>query len=124
MVQEKVLDSAVSDELSVHVVWLPVLKNDSYEAALKAQLLIPDARATHYWDGEQDLGIAYAERVELPSGRDLAWDIYFVFERGTRWEKRLPYPTDWAHQLGLDERHLKDGSKLQGAVRTILAASE
>jgi hypothetical protein len=66
----------------------------------------------HYWDGEQKLGRAYGRVVELPRGRKLAWDVYFAFAPGTTWSAAPPAPADWAHQLGLDERHLGDGERL------------
>jgi hypothetical protein len=121
VVQQKVLESIDSKDLVVHVVWMPVLKNDSFEAAKKAPFLIPDARAFHYWDADQDLGRVYGRIVELPRGRELAWDIYFVFEPGVSWEDKPPAPTNWAHQLGIDERHLEDGDNLQEMVKALVS---
>ena len=118
--QDKVMDAIDSEDLAVHVVWMPVLQNDNFKAAQKAPVLVPDSRASHYWDGDQDLGKAYGRIVELPRGRELAWDIYFVFEPGIVWEDKPPFPSDWAHQLGMDERHLKDGDQLQASVQSIV----
>ncbi len=100
--------------------WTPVLGNDDRDASLVSRDLIPDARAVHYWDGDLDLGLAYGRAVVLPPGRDLAWDVYFVFDQGTRWEGNLPVPAEYAHQLGMDERHLGDGSRLRRLVREAL----
>ena len=72
MVQSEVLDKIDDERLVVHVVWTPVLQNDNYDAAVTAPQLIPDARATHYWDGDMVLGTAYGKVVELPNGRDFA----------------------------------------------------
>ena len=82
--------------------------------------LIPDPRARHYWTEEQSLGMAYGKIVKLPRGRDLAWDIYFVFDAGVKWEEAPPMPADWAHQLGIDERSLADGSTFRDAVESLL----
>lgn len=113
-----------SDELSVHVVWTPVLASDSFEAAQQAPELIPDYRAKHYWDNDRSLGLAYARVVELPRGRALAWDIYFTYGRGAEWTSSPPEPAYWAHQLGFDERLLLDGDALIASLEEALAETE
>ena len=120
MVLENVLAKIPDEGLSVHVVWTPVLKSDNFEATRSAQKLIPDPRALHYWDGDQNLGKAYGSVLELPRGRELAWDIYFAYEEGVIWEETVPVPSHWVHQLGRDERHLDDGSGLREALRNLL----
>lgn len=120
MVQEKVLDVIDSEDVSAHIVWMPVLRGDNFDAAERAPKLIPDVRARHYWDGDQDIGKLYGRIVELPIGRELAWDIYFVFEPGVVWDEVAPVPTDWAHQLGRDERLLEEGDGLYAAVKKLV----
>ena len=120
MVQENLLNWIDSDKLRVHVVWTPVLSGDSREVVERSQLIIYDERATHYWDGEQHLGQLYGEIIELPIGRDLAWDIYFVFDEGVEWRSRAPSPVAWAHQLAMDERHLRDGDRLKTSIEGLL----
>ena len=120
MVQREVLNKVKADNLLVHVVWTPVLGNDNRDAAVAAEELFDDERVLQYWDGDLDLGLAYGRIVELPAGRDLAWDIYFVFDEGTRWEGSLPVPAEFAHQLGMDERHLGDGNRLRRLVEEAL----
>ncbi len=124
MVQENILEQIDDDRLRVHVVWMPVLGGDDRAAAEKAPELITDSRATHYWNGDQSLGIVYGKTVELPRGRDLAWDIYFVFDTGVEWGAQAPLPTDWAHRLGQDQRHLEDGRRLRQAIEALLEAIE
>lgn len=116
-----VLNHADSDDLIVDVVWISVLPNDSLEEARKAQILIPDARAVHFWDGDQALGMVYGQTLDLPNGRDLAWDIYFGFDRGTKWGDTVPIPADFAHQLGIDDQHLREGDGLQAFMDRLLA---
>ena len=120
MVQKEVLDEIKDENLRVHVVWTPVLRNDDRDASLESRDLIPDPRAVHYWDEDLDLGLAYGRAVSLPPGRDLAWDIYFVFDRGAKWEGELPAPAEFSHQLGRGERYLGDGSRLRDLVRGAL----
>ena len=97
-----------------------MLQGDSRQVAETSQHLIYDERATHYWDGDQSLGLLYGEIVELPMGRQLAWDIYFAYDEGAEWTGNPPPPAAWAHQLGRDDRHLGEGDKLREAVEAFL----
>ncbi len=112
-----------TDQLSLQVVWMPVLGPDDAAAALEAEPILADPRSAHFWDAEQSLGKMYGKVLTLPRGRSLAWDIYFVYAAGVEWKDELPLPTDWQHQLGMDERHL-DGEKLREAVVALLPESE
>lgn len=112
MVREDVLEKVKSDDLAVLAVWMPVLKSDNAIAGKKAEPLLPDPRVIHYWDAENSLGKLYGRQLTLPRGRQLAWDVYFVYAPGIRWEDEPPEPTAWMHQLGRDERHL-DGDALR-----------
>lgn len=116
---DEVLELVDSDDLSVIAVWMPVLQSDNAEAGKKAEPLLPDPRVVHYWDGDSSLGKLYGRIVDLPRGRQLAWDIYFVFAPGVTWDEEPPPPTQWMHQLGRDERHL-DGGKLRQMITELL----
>jgi len=120
VVLKNVLEPLAGKELAVHVVWAPVLGSDNFEAGQRAHTLLPDPRVKFYWDGDKDLGLAYGETVELPRGRELAWDIYFAFAPDVVWNESVPEPTHWAHQLGQDDRRLGDGRPLRAAVETLL----
>ncbi len=101
-----------------------MLRDDDYDSAVISQNLISDTRATHYWDGEMALGMAFGQDVVLPSGRDFAWDIYFAFDDEIIWNHRVPQPADFAHQLGRDDRHLGNGDRLREMVEGLLAELE
>jgi len=123
VVHDDVLKRIESDDLSVIAVWMPVLASDNAEEGKKAERLLADPRVTHYWDGDNALGKLYGRALELPRGRQLAWDIYFVYAPGVRWEEDLPEPTAWMHQLGSDERRLT-GDKLRGAIVDLLGLED
>lgn len=123
MVRENVLERVDSENLTVLAVWMPVLKSDNAEAGKKAEPLLPDSRVTHYWDADNSLGKLYGRQLTLPRGRQLAWDIYFVYAPGVRWEEEPPAPTAWMHQLAQDERHL-DGDTLRHKILEQLGIEE
>ena len=54
----------------------------------------------------------------------MAWDIYFVYAPGVRWEDEPPEPTEWMHQLGRDERHLGNGDTLRESILKLLGTDE
>ncbi len=116
---EDVLDQVESAELSAFAVWMPVLQADNAAAGLDAEALLTDPRVAHYWDEERSLGKLYGRLLTLPRGRQLAWDIYFVYAPGVTWEDEPPRPTAWMHQLGTDARHL-DGDVLRATIEELL----
>ncbi len=121
---DSVLEKVKSDDLSVLAVWMPVLASDNAEEGKKAEPLLADPRVTHYWDADRALGDLYGAQLPLSNGRKLAWDIYFVYAPGVRWEDELPEPTEWRHQLGRDEQHLGNGDTLRGAILKLLGTEE
>ena len=123
MVQQEVLEQVDSDDLSVFAVWMPVLGSDNAAAAKDAESLLPDDRVTHYWDDDNSLGKLYGRLLTLPRGRQLAWDIYFVYAPGIRWEEEPPRPTQWMHQLGRDER-LLNTDMLRGTILELLGMQQ
>jgi len=121
VVLENVLNEIDDEELEVYVVWIPVLAGDSLAEAEKAALTeVADDRVTHFWDGKQNLGRAYGKALEMPNGRDLAWDIYFTYAAGQQWGETLPDPADWSHQLGFDDRYLRDGARILESLEALL----
>jgi len=119
VVHDNVLEKVKSDDLAVLAVWMPVLESDNAEAGKKAESLLPDPRVVHYWDADLSLGKSYGRQLTLPRGRRLAWDIYFVYAPGVRWDNELPVPTAWMHQLGRDERQL-NGEALRTTIMDLL----
>jgi len=122
VVLEQVLNKIDNENLAVHVVWTPVLASDRETSVNAARKIFDgDDRVEQYWDGGQFLGKMYGRIVKLPRGRDLAWDIYFMFDRGTTWAAAAPPPppADWQHQLGMDERRL-NGDKLRASIEQLL----
>jgi hypothetical protein len=119
VVQQEILEAVTDERLKVYVVWTPVLREDDRQAAVKAIGEVSDERASHFWDADKSLGFALGKTVTLPRERELAWDVYFVFNAQAEWGDTPPKPTDWMHQLGTDERKL-DGEKLRASIEKLL----
>jgi hypothetical protein len=99
------LDKDSSRNIAVYVVWSRQLGAEEKHVA-DAMTLVPDARARHYWDGEELVGKAFQPVLDLPAP---AWDTWMLFDRTTTWRgDRAPTPAWWEHQLsvGPPERQL------------------
>jgi hypothetical protein len=79
-----------------------------------ATRFVPDARATHYWDGTGGTMRSYRATLALPED---AWDVYMVYGPDARWDSELPpKPVYWMHQLGSADEPRVKGPYLDPAV--------
>jgi hypothetical protein len=133
VVQEKVLEKVGGDRFKVLVVWVPMLADDSREAALKATTVFGDKRVSHFWDPNKKSALtfgkmmqaAFSKTYKVPKGDDAAWDVYLVFDAKTKWRDAVPVPEFWMHQLrGVDEKLLLDGEKVRESVVKLLKEKE
>jgi hypothetical protein len=82
--------------LEAFVVWVPELGAHENNVA-DATRLVPDARASHYWDPTEALGTAYGRLLPTPGA---AWDVYLLFGPSTTWPvSGVPNPSYWMQQL-------------------------
>ena len=86
--------------LKCHVIWLPMMPDDSPEEADLEAASFTDLPVTHRWDGERKLGSMFSETLGLKS---IAWDVYLLYGPGARWTSDVPpAPEFWMHQLPAD----------------------
>ena len=90
------LKSVESDEVVAYFIWLPCIRTDSKQEAIERTAEFHDPRVHNYWDETKVTGTAWQQRLGLPS---FAWDIYFLFDRSATWQKDVPQPNFWMHQL-------------------------
>jgi hypothetical protein len=81
-VQNQLLAQYPSDSLRVYAVWLPMLWSDARE--MWNGTTMPDARVTHFWDGEYKVGSWFAQHVDGYEG--IAWDTYYLYGPNAIWE--------------------------------------
>jgi hypothetical protein len=117
-----VLAELGSADVSIHVVWVPVLKGDTPEAAQDSALLLGNAeQVEHFWDVERALSNRYCELLGLEErGRTVAWDLYLIYARGARWTADPPMPSVWMQQLLLDDVEELERSALVSHLRQML----
>ncbi len=103
-------------------VWLPMLPQDSAAAAAEAARTYDDPRARHFYDPQRVTGQAIAS-VLGGAGR-VAWDTYLVYPAGARWDRAVPAPEVWTHQLEgsawADAAHYRSDEALIAALHSAM----
>ena len=104
------------------VVWLPMLRSDSEQAAEMQAGAFVDGRLLQRWDGDRAAGNLIAKRLGL---NRTAWDVYLLYAPGVKWiGDQPPMPTFWMHQLypdtGADQRFCLNPTVLLGKVADLL----
>ncbi len=107
----------------MYVVWVPSLPADNEGSVPAATTKIPDERASHYWDAEGKLKVAYQRSLKMD---EPAWDVYYVYARDAEWKGELPpVPAYYMHQLSsLPPDRMLDGSKLAGEMNKLLQQTQ
>jgi len=97
---QAVLDRVPGEELSVLVVWEPVIASDLGPPTESVRNLLSDPRTVHFWDEDRLLSktlvhewTASGIRIESGDRRNpdvTIWDFVAVFPRGAHWNGTLP----------------------------------
>src|SRR5574341_665292 len=82
------LNDLPPDSLATFIVWVPMLSQDTQEAAESASDVLPEA--SHFWDSArtlaaqlgQRLGISAGQSLGVDGGPGLAWDVYLAYGPG------------------------------------------
>ena len=97
---ENVFKQYPQADISGSIVWIPILENDSFAAAVPSVKALSDDRIKHYYDSQKTLGKTIAASVGWPG--KVAWDIYLFYEPTVMWAESPPKPEYWMHQLSDD----------------------
>ena len=108
--QSQLLAQYASEQLRVYAVWLPMLGGDAREEWNGTTM--PDARVTHFWDGELQVGRWFAQQVDGYDG--VAWDIHYLYGPDAVW-KNVPSPL-----VGSGRTIYAERQSLQRQVSTLL----
>jgi len=119
-----VLSLPSTSNFRLYIVWLPVLENDTLQAAegVKEQLPV-DHRLAHFWDYDLSVSQAYHRLLQLgqrPRQHRVAWDMFLLYGVGAVWLDTPPVPGFWMHQLFLDDVPKLDASILRSQLEQML----
>ncbi|MCO6438603.1 MAG: hypothetical protein J5J06_16040 [Phycisphaerae bacterium] len=124
-VVESAIDAHPDADISVIIIWIPMLPGDSEAAARRASGMFDDARVHQLWDANRRSGIAYSRDVfprwaadaaaALPPGDTLfeslksradaqsekrpLWDVAMFYAKETEWGDGPRRPIHWAKQI-------------------------
>jgi hypothetical protein len=84
------------------------IKGGAKAASAEADSFL-DPRLVQGWDGQKQIGDAFAKTLALTR---TAWDVYLIYPAGVEWREDLPpKPAFWMHQL--DEKKNGADPKLE-----------
>jgi hypothetical protein len=119
-VHENVFIKFSHEDISGSIVWIPILDDDTFDAAMPSVKFLNDARIQHYYDNNKVVGKTIAESVGWAG--NVAWDIYLFYEPFTEWKEKPPKPQFWMHQL-TDDWATKDTYRTGGDLKNELFIS-
>ena len=122
--QKEIIESYRNADLSVYVVWLPMIPTDSEEAARRSATMYSDPRLRQFYDPDRLSGTAFAREAadsvrqalaSLPPDHPLRprfeewlrlrpdekpmWDIVYFFPKTAIWTDELPETALWSKQI-------------------------
>lgn len=121
---KEVVEKYPSDQVSVFVVWLPMVPGDSKRAARSTGAMYAGYQVRQYYDPDRTVGLAYHREVfpnclrdalsVMPKDHSLygelsgwaassrgdgpLWDAVLVYPSGAEWNESIPRPTSWSKQ--------------------------
>ena len=96
-VHENVFEKYPDAVVSASIVWIPILKEDTFDAAIPSVKFLSDRRIQHFYDHKKLTGKTIAESVGWT--KRVAWDIYLFYKPYAEWKETPPKPFYWMHQL-------------------------
>lgn len=121
MVRNDLAKKYQGEDVEFFIVYIPMLGSDNKEAAENSLKDWEDPRFKIYWDGDREIGKSFGKTLEMKVRNGIAWDMYFLFDGGTKWKDDAPKPSYWMHQLsGLDRQRLLDGKTLQQELKKLI----
>ncbi len=122
---QSVIEEYPDTDISVNVVWVPMLESDNEAAAREMSKMFTDPRVHQFWDPDRRSGTAYSkdvypnyvrdmiaslppddwlakmmkDRGERPPENAPLWDVAFFYKAGPTWQDRPPIPVSFIKQL-------------------------
>ena len=108
----------------MYIVWVPILESDTEAAAIRSSAMFSGSGVVHFWDRKRTLATAIGPQIGLTSG--VAWDVYLVHPRSSRWDGTPPAPAMFMHQLRgrLPDEALLDAPRLAAGVRELVTQAD
>jgi hypothetical protein len=136
-VQKEVVEAtALRPDISIIVIWMPMVETDSQAEAVKASAMFEDSRVAQFYDPHRVVGIDYVKGAfanclrdalsvlpkedelrsmvehwnELAPEHRALWDVVLFYPPGVEWKTSAPAPKRWAKQV----MYFEGGEKTTG----------
>ena len=116
VIRDEVILKLKDKPLSSFSVFLPMVGGDAKRPAESKAKELAKFGVRSFWDGQRELGRAYAKTMQAPKELPVAWDVYFIYGPDAVWKDSPPKPDFWMHQLIEDDELCLDGPKFRIAV--------
>ncbi len=136
--QKEIIEQYPEEDLSLLIVWEPMLGSDDQPSAEKSSTIFDDPRVTQYWDSQRLSGNTYSTQVYpdrfrqvsqvMPEDHFLAamfkqmadrspeqipmWDFALFYRAGVIWKDAPPKPQGFIRQLAYSPMQNGSGSTL------------
>jgi hypothetical protein len=97
-IQGQFLEKNDSDDFRIQIVWVKSLSTDSEETLPLAINQIQDPRVSHYWDADRALNPQLIDAIMFEIQMNI-YDVFLIYNREQTWEKRLPRPDYFFHEV-------------------------
>jgi hypothetical protein len=116
---KKVLQEVSDNRVKAYVIWDPIFGGNFNRAAKELSVSFPDRRVSYFKDPDSLAGTVWKQVLNLD--REIAWDVYFLYDADAQWDKEPPQPDFWMHQLyGVTNGPRLDAEKFKEELRGLL----
>jgi hypothetical protein len=119
---KKVLQEVSDNRVKAYVIWDPIFGGNFNRAAKELSLSFPDRRVSYFKDRDSLAGTVWKQVLKID--REIAWDVYFLYDEDAQWDNEPPQPDFWMHQLyGVTSAPRLDAEKFKEELRGLLNKS-
>lgn len=131
---KEIAEKYSADDVSVHVVWMPMVPGDDERAARSSGRMYGSHPVHQYYDGGRTIGLAYrreaftncltdalsvmpkdnplyaelSEWATTSRGDGPLWDAVLFYPQGVEWADRMLQPVAWSKQVAFFEGSTND----------------
>jgi hypothetical protein len=108
-------------DVRAYFVWGPYLKSDTVDLARVDTEKFQAPNSVYLWIPTTQLAEQLASVLGLPAGHT-AWDVYLMYGKGVLWDKRIPAPDYWQHQIGVIQGEPMNMERFSARLKELLRA--
>jgi hypothetical protein len=117
---QNILSREQSNQLSIYIIWLPILPGDNLNSAIVQSSELADKRAVQLWDNRLITGNLWKSILDYP--QEITFDVYLLYDKNSRWFNGIGIPNFWMHQSsGISNVPKFDKNTLEEKIKKFLS---